>query len=58
MVASGAQQTNMLKRGFPHPLVEEFVAALNGRLAANGKALGPPTFSTAGMTLTKVEAAS
>ena len=38
--------------------IQEFVAALNGRLAANGKALGPPTFSTAGMTLTKVDAAS
>ena len=35
--------------------IERFVEALNGRLAANGKALAPPTFGAAGMTLTKVE---
>ena len=35
--------------------IQRFVEALNGRLAANGKALAPPTFGPAGMTLTKVE---
>lgn len=34
--------------------IQRFVEELNGRLAANGKALGPPTFTPAGMTLTKV----
>jgi hypothetical protein len=36
--------------------IEAFVTALNGRLAANGKALGEPEFGPAGMTLTKVAA--
>jgi hypothetical protein len=35
--------------------IKRFVDALNGRLAANGKALGPPAFGPDGMTLTKVE---
>jgi hypothetical protein len=35
--------------------IRRFVEALNGRLAANGKALAPPAFGAAGMTLTKVE---
>ncbi len=34
--------------------VASFVDSLNDWLAANGKALAPPTFSDAGMTLTKV----
>lgn len=34
--------------------VASFVDGLNDWLAANGKALAPPTFSDAGMTLTKV----
>jgi hypothetical protein len=34
--------------------VASFVDSLNEWLAANGKALAPPTFSDAGMTLTKV----
>ena len=36
--------------------IQRFVAALNGRLAANGKALGEPAFGPGGMTLTKVNA--
>jgi hypothetical protein len=36
--------------------IQAFVTALNGRLAANGKALGEPEFGPAGMTLTKVAA--
>ena len=35
--------------------IERFVEALNGRLEANGKALGLPSFGPEGMTLTKVE---
>jgi len=35
--------------------ITRFVDALNGRLAANGKALAPPSFGPGGMTLTKVE---
>jgi hypothetical protein len=35
--------------------IEAFVEAVNGRLAANGKALAPPAFGAAGMTLTKVD---
>jgi len=35
--------------------IGRFVEALNGRLAANGKALAPPAFGPAGMTLTKVQ---
>ena len=34
--------------------IKQFVDELNGRLAANGKALGEPTFGPEGMTLTKV----
>jgi len=34
--------------------IQQFVDALNGRLAANGKALGEPTFGPEGMTLSKV----
>ena len=34
--------------------IQDFVTALNGRLAANGKAIGEPTFGPDGMTLTKV----
>ena len=34
--------------------VASFVDSLNDWLAANGKALAPPTFSDIGMTLTKV----
>ena len=34
--------------------IKRFVEELNGRLAANGKALGAPTFGPDGMTLTKV----
>ena len=37
--------------------IQRFLAALNDRLAANGKALGPPSFGPGGMTLTKVERA-
>jgi len=37
--------------------IERFVEALNGRLAANGKALAAPSFDTGGMTLTKVDRA-
>ena len=36
--------------------IQEFVGALNRRLAANGKALGEPTFEPGGMTLVKVDA--
>jgi hypothetical protein len=36
--------------------IQQFVAALNGRLAANGKALGAPSFGPEGMTLTKIDA--
>jgi hypothetical protein len=35
--------------------IRRFVDALNGRLAANGKALAPPSFGPDGMTLKKVE---
>ena len=35
--------------------IERFVEALNGRLAANGKALAAPSFDVGGMTLTKVD---
>lgn len=35
--------------------IQGFVAALNGRLAANGKALAEPSFGPSGMTLTKVD---
>ena len=38
--------------------IQGFVSALNGRLAANGKALAEPTFGPDGMTLRKVDAAS
>lgn len=34
--------------------IRRFVDELNGRLAANGKALGPPAIGPDGMTLTKV----
>jgi hypothetical protein len=34
--------------------IKRFVDELNGRLAANGKALGEPSFGPEGMTLTKV----
>lgn len=34
--------------------VQRFVDELNGRLAANGKALGEPVIGTDGMTLSKV----
>jgi hypothetical protein len=34
--------------------IQRFVHALNARLAANGKALAPPSFGADGMTLTKV----
>ena len=37
--------------------IQDFVTALNGRLAANGKALGAPSFGPEGMTLVKVPAA-
>jgi hypothetical protein len=37
--------------------IGRFVEALNGRLAANGKALAPPTFGAGGMTLTKIDRA-
>ena len=35
--------------------IRRFAEALNGRLAANGKALAPPTFGAEGMTLRKVD---
>jgi hypothetical protein len=35
--------------------IERFVDELNARLAANGKALGEPSFGPDGMTLTKVD---
>ena len=35
--------------------IGRFVEALNGRLAENGKALGPPSFGAEGMRLTKIE---
>jgi hypothetical protein len=35
--------------------IERFVDELNARLAANGKALGEPSFGPEGMTLTKVD---
>jgi hypothetical protein len=38
--------------------IERFVTEVNARLAANGKALGAPSFGPDGMTLTKVDAAS
>ena len=38
--------------------IRRFVDELNGRLAANGKALGTPTIGPDGMTLTKVALAS
>ena len=34
--------------------IRRFTDELNGRLAANGKALAPPAFGPEGMTLTKV----
>lgn len=37
--------------------IQRFVEALNGRLAANGKALAEPSFSPSGMTITKVDKA-
>ena len=37
--------------------IQRFADALNATLAANGKALAPPSFGAAGMTLTKVERA-
>lgn len=37
--------------------IQRFVEMLNGRLAANGKALGEPSFGPAGMTITKVDRA-
>ena len=37
--------------------IRRFVDAINGRLAANGKALGEPTFGPEGMTLRKVDRA-
>ena len=35
--------------------IQRFVEQLNGRLRANGKALGEPSFAPDGMTLTKVD---
>jgi hypothetical protein len=35
--------------------IRRFVEAINGRLAANGKALGEPIFGPEGMTLRKVD---
>ena len=35
--------------------IQRFVEGLNGRLAANGKALAAPAFGPSGMTLTKVD---
>jgi hypothetical protein len=35
--------------------IQRFVESLNGRLAANGKALAAPTFGPSGMTITKVD---
>ena len=37
--------------------VRRFVDSLNGTLAANGRALAPPTFGPAGMTIAKVDRA-
>lgn len=37
--------------------IRRFVEAINARLAANGKALGEPTFGPEGMTLRKVDRA-
>ena len=48
----------MLTPGSVKADIERFVGELNGRLAANGKALGLPTFGPEGMTLTKVDAAA
>jgi hypothetical protein len=46
----------MLTPGSVKSDIERFVGELNARLAANGKALGMPTFGPEGMTLTKVDA--
>jgi hypothetical protein len=35
--------------------IQRFVEQLNGRLAANGKALAAPSFGPSGMTITKVD---
>jgi hypothetical protein len=35
--------------------IQRFVEKLNGRLAANGKALAEPSFGASGMTITKVD---
>ena len=47
----------MLAPGSIATEIRRFVDALNGRLAANGKALAPPSFNADGMTLTKIDRA-
>jgi len=47
----------MLAPGSIATEIRRFVDALNGRLAANGKALAAPSFGAGGMTMTKVERA-
>ena len=61
MVSSGRLKVDtsklpLLTPGSVKSDIERFVGELNARLAANGKALGEPTFGPEGMTLTKVDA--
>jgi hypothetical protein len=61
MVAGGRLKIDtsklpMLTPGSVKADIQRFVDELNARLAANGKALGVPSFGPDGMTLTKVDA--
>lgn len=61
MVSGGQLKVDTSKLPFLAPGsvkadIQRFVGELNARLAANGKALGDPTFGPEGMTLTKVDA--
>jgi len=61
MVSGGRLKIDTSKLPFLAPAsvkadIQRFVDELNARLAANGKALGEPTFEPEGMTLTKVDA--
>ena len=60
MVANGLLKIDSSKLPFLAPKsvrsdIDRFVDELNARLAANGKALGQPSFGPQGMTLTKVD---
>jgi hypothetical protein len=61
MVSGGRLRIDTSKLPFLAPKsvkvdIERFVGEINARLAANGKALGEPSFGPDGMTLTKVDA--